>query len=155
MVNVGATRFRSRNYADAAFNRLLEVEILDFPRAWRNWRGRFKRKCHHLVGAGNPSPSSIWRATSGFRTPSGRALNHVQDQDGAAIVRRHASQHLPHPRRAGADDPEPSLYASVWGVRSIPTSRHRQLARPVRFVQNWKSELTTDTAPRPCRRSCG
>jgi transposase len=53
--------------------------------------------------AGNRAPSSISRAINGCRTPSGRDQSLVLNQDAASIVRLRASQHLPHPRRAGAD----------------------------------------------------
>ncbi len=47
--------------------------------------------------------SSIWRVINGCRTPSERDLVHATDQDAALFVRLGASQHLPHPRQAGAD----------------------------------------------------
>ena len=62
-----------------------------------------KRTRHHVSGAGNRAPSSIWRATNGCRTPSGRDRFHVPDQDAAPLARLYASQLLARPRRVGAD----------------------------------------------------
>src|SRR6266851_6615764 len=66
-----------------------------------NWQRRFKPTRHHVAGAGNHAPSSIWRAINGCRTPSGRDRIHVPDQDAALFVLLRASQRLPNQRRAG------------------------------------------------------
>ena len=68
-----------------------------------NWQRRFKPTRHRVAGAGSHALSSIWRAINGCRTISERDLIHVPDQDAATLVRLRASQHLAHPRPAGAD----------------------------------------------------
>ena len=58
---------------------------------------------HHVAGDNNRTPSSILRATNGYRTPSAPDQVHVLDQDAEPLARSHASPRLSHLRRAGAD----------------------------------------------------
>src|SRR5450631_1089070 len=68
-----------------------------------NWQRRFKPTRHHVAGAGNHAPPSIWRAINGYREPAARDRSHVRDQYAALFVLLRASQPVAHPRRAGAD----------------------------------------------------
>jgi len=50
---------------------------------------------HHVAGADNHAPSSIWRAINGFRTPpSGRDPIRASDQDAAPLVRLRVANDL-------------------------------------------------------------